>query len=379
MGDGRVHGVPEAMANAGADAGVDAKERAVLRAVCGVDDHGAPMECITLRNASGAELEFLTLGGIIRAIRVPDRHGQLANVVLGFDDPAEYRHDTLYLGALVGRYANRLAFGRFTLDGQQHQIAVNDGEHALHGGREGFHARLWQVDTFVEDHAVGATLRLTSPDGDQGFPGALDATVTYRWRDDHALVVDYHGTTTAPTPVSLTQHSYFNLSGAAASTILAHELTIHASRFTPVDEALIPTGELEPVDGTPFDFRFPRTIGERLGERDPQLEIGAGYDHNWALDHASGARVEAARLYDPASGRLLVLSTTEPGLQVYSGNHLGAQRSGEGGTPLVQYGGVALETQRFPDSPNQPAFPSSIVRPGVPYRSSTVFAFSAVP
>lgn len=318
---------------------------------------------------------MLSLGGIIRALRVPDRHGVLGDVVLGFDDVTPYLQDTGYLGALIGRYGNRLARGTFTIDGVTFHVPANDGPNALHGGPEGFDRRLWDVAPFVDEEAVGVVLRLASADGDQGFPGALDVQVTYRWRDDHALVVDYVATTTAPTPVNLTQHSYFNLRGEPGTTVLDHLLTIHASRYTTVDEGLIPTGELPFVDGTPFDFRFPRTIGERLHERDAQLAIGSGYDHNWVLDHASGARVEAARLHDPVSGRELVIAATEPGLQVYTGNHLATGAIGKGGVPLVPYGGVALETQHFPDSPNQPAFPSTIVRPGAPYRSSTVYAF----
>jgi aldose 1-epimerase len=349
--------------------------RGVTRAPFGVDRDGQAVECFTLRNATGAEVEVLSLGGIIRALRVPDRDGVFGDVVLGFDDAAAYQEGTFYLGALIGRYANRLAHGAFALDGTTYHVTTNDGVNALHGGREGFDKRHWQVEPFLHDHAVGVTLRLTSADGDQGFPGELQVVVSYTWRDDCALVVDYRATTTAPTPVNLTQHSYFNLSGVDGSAVLDHELTVHASRYTPVDAMLIPTGELPPVDGTPFDFRFPRRLGERIRERDAQLRTGSGYDHNWALDHASGARVEAARLRDPKSGRLLVISTTEPGLQVYSGNHLGVGRTGKGGAPIVKHGGVAMETQHFPDAPNQSAFPSTIVRPGMPFTSSTVFAF----
>lgn len=352
-----------------------ANTRGIERNAFGVDANGHAVEQYTLRNGTGAEVDVLSLGGIVRAIRVPDRAGRLGDVVLGFDEATAYQEGRMYLGALIGRYANRIAHGRFTLDGHGYALTQNDGAHTLHGGTLGFNARLWRVEQTLRDDASVLTLHLVSADGDQGFPGEVRAHVTYSWRDDNALVVDYRATTTAPTPVNLTQHSYFNLSGAASSTVLDHELTIHAGRFTPVDAALIPTGELPFVDGTPFDFRFARTIGERIHERDEQLAFGAGYDHNWMLDHASGARLEAARLYDPVSGRELVISTTEPGLQMYSGNHLGVGRVGKAGAPIVKYGGVALETQHFPDSPNQAAFPSTILRPGVEYRSSTVFAF----
>lgn len=339
---------------------------------------GRAVACYTLRNASGAEVEVLSLGGILRAIRVPDHHGALGDVVLGFDDAASYQRGTAYLGALIGRYGNRIANGTFTVDGVTYHVPANNGTNALHGGPEGFDRRLWAVEPFVNDTAVGVVLQLTSADGDQGFPGELAVQVTYSWRDDNALVVDYFAHTTAPTPVNLTQHSYFNLRAEPGTSILGHLLTLHASRYTPVDERQIPTGELPFVDGTPFDFRFPRAIGERIRERDPQLAIGSGYDHHWALDHASGARLEAARLHDPVSGRELIIATTEPGIQVYTGNHLADGSLGKGGAPLITNGGVALETQHFPDSPNQPAFPSTIVRPGRPYTSSTVFAFRVV-
>jgi aldose 1-epimerase len=347
----------------------------VTRAPFGTDAHGRAVECVTLRNTSGTEVEVLSLGGIIRAVRVPDRHGQHGDVVLGYDDVASYESDPFYLGALIGRYGNRIGGGTFTLDGHRYTLPQNNGANTLHGGPGGLHAHQWDVETFADDTAAGVHLTLTSPDGDQGFPGTVQARVTYTWRDDHALVVDYAATTTAPTPLNLTQHSYFNLSAGASPTVLGHTLLVHASRFTVVDEALIPTGELRAVDGTPFDFRFPRAVGERIRARDAQLAIGRGYDHNWVLDHASGARLEAVRLHDPVSGRELVIATTEPGVQVYSGNYLGDGRVGKQGAPIGANGGIALETQHFPDSPNQPAFPSTIVRPEAPYRSSTVFAF----
>ena len=348
--------------------------RGVRHTAAGEDAHGRPVQCFTLTNATGSQLSFLSLGGIIRELWVPDRHGRLGDVVLGFAHTSAYQEGALYLGALIGRYANRIGGGHFTLDGQTHHLACNEGPNCLHGGALGFDAAHWHVEPFERHDGVGAVLTHESPDGDQGFPGALSVRVTYTWRDDNALVVDYVAETSAPTPVNLTQHMFFNLSGEPETTVLDHELMIHASRYTPVNAQLLPTGELPAVDGTPFDFRFPRRIGERIRERHPQLQLGAGYDHNWVLDHASGARVEAARLVHPGSGRLLVVSTTEPGVQMYSGNHLGVGRQGKVGA-LVKHGGVALETQHFPDSPNWPAFPDTTVRPGTPYRSSTVFAF----
>ncbi|HYD51480.1 MAG TPA: aldose epimerase family protein [Gemmatimonadaceae bacterium] len=365
--------------------------RCVRREPFGAGPAGEPGEVVVLTNAGGVQLRFLPFGGTIVSLRVPDRNGDLADVVLGHDSAAAYAADGRYFGALVGRYANRIRDGRFTLDGVTYQLARNDGSNHLHGGGNGFHRAWWEVETFEGATEVGAVLRLASPDGDEGFPGAVDVRVTYTLTDDDALVVDYHATTDRATPLALTQHAYFNLAGHDAGDILAHELTIRASRFTPVDRSLIPTGELRAVAGTPFDFTTPRPVGARLAAADEQLRLAVGYDHNFVLDAPREGGQEApppvaslagapfaARLHDPASGRVLELFTTEPGLQLYTSNTFDGRPPGKGGASYLAHAGIALEPQRFPDSPNQPHFPSAIVRPGTPYRSRSVYRFSVV-
>jgi aldose 1-epimerase len=314
-------------------------------------------------------MRVLSYGGIIQSLVTPDRDGGLASIVLGFDTLDAYLADTRYIGAVIGRYANRIAGARFTLDGRVHRLPANDGTSHLHGGPRGFHTVPWRAEPFRAADGVGVRLSHASPAGDAGYPGTLDVTVVYTLTESGALVIDYDATTDAPTPVNLTQHSYINLAGDGRS-ILDHELTLAASRYTPVDAALIPTGELAPVHGTPFDFTRPRAIGARIDAGDPQLVLGRGYDHNLVLDRpANGDLAFAARLHEPTTGRTLEIHTTEPGLQLYSGNALG------GAHPART--GVALETQHFPDSPNQPAFPSTILRPGERYRSRTEYRFSA--
>ena len=340
----------------------------------GTTPDGDAASVYTLANARGMEVRATDYGGIILSIRVPDRDGAFDNVALGFDTLAPYTADgSPYFGALVGRVANRIAGGRFWLDGQEHTLAVNDGPNSLHGGDRGFDKRLWSAHPFETDVAAGLVLTRVSPDGEEGYPGALDVTVTYTLTDDDALVIDYHATTDRATPVNLTQHTYVNLAGHG--DVLGHELTVDASAFTPVDAALIPTGEVRPVAGTPFDFRRPHAVGERIGADDEQLRLGGGYDHNWVLDGGPGLR-RAARLAEPMGGRVLEVWTTEPGLQVYSGNVLDGSVAGADGRAHGYRSGLALETQHFPDSPNQPGFPSTILRPGETYRSQTAFRFS---
>ncbi len=314
-------------------------------------------------------------GGHLVEASVPDRGGRPADVALGYDDLAGYLADRAYFGALVGRYANRIARGRFALDGREYQLAINNPPNALHGGLVGFNRVLWDAEPFADGDAAGVVLRHTSPDDDQGYPGALRASVTYAVGRDGALAVTYEATSDAPTPVNLTQHAYWNLAGQAAGSIEGHELTIAADRYTPVDATQIPTGELRAVAGTPFDFRTAHAIGARIGADDEQLRIGLGYDHNWVLRDAPGALAPAARAYDPASGRVLDVRTTEPGLQFYSGNVIPPGLRGKGGAHYAARGGFALETQHFPDSPNEPAFPSTILRPGAVYRTRTEFHF----
>jgi len=279
----------------------------------------------------------------------------------------------------VGRYGNRIAGARFTLDGTTHRLASNDGPNHLHGGVRGFDKVVWRGEASSTDSTASVTLTYTSASGEEGYPGSLVATVIYTLTDGDELRVDYRATTDAPTPINLTQHSYFNLAGAGRGDILGHELMIAADRYTPVDATLIPTGELAPVEGTPFDFRAPTAVGARIGEPDEQLQRGRGYDHNFVLNREAPGLVHAARLYDPTTGRTLDVSTTEPGVQFYAGNFLDGTITGKDDHMYGHRSGLCLETQHFPDSPNQPSFPSTILRPGEEYRSTTVFAFGVTP
>jgi aldose 1-epimerase len=331
---------------------------------------GAAVTQFMLTNAHGMVAKIIDFGGIITELHAPDRDGLLADVVLGFDTLEPYCTDSPYFGALIGRYGNRIAKGRFTLDGAQVQLPVNNGNNHLHGGASGFDRVLW---TATVD---GASLRLAyrSVDGEMGYPGNLDVTVVYTLNDANELVVRFHAVTDKATPVNLTQHSYFNLAGAG--DILGHDLTIDADRFVAIDSESIPTGELAPVTGTPFDFRQPRPIGERITQPDQQLHHGSGYDHNFVLNKPEGvALTRAARVSEPASGRVLELWTQEPGVQFYSGNFLDGSLSGKGRS----YGhrsGLCLEPQHFPDSPNQPQFPNVILRPGEVYATESRFRFT---
>jgi aldose 1-epimerase len=334
------------------------------------------MDVFTLANACGMEVRFIAYGGIIVSIRVPDRDGVLADVTPGYDSLDDYRRDGRFFGAIIGRYANRIAQSRFTLDGVEYALTENEGENHLHGGPGGFHRATWRVAPF-EDPSARVVLSHRSDAGDQGFPGTLDARVTYALTDDNELIVDYCATTDAPTPVNLTQHAYFNLAGHDAGDVLDHELTLNASHFLPVDASLIPVGPKRSVAGTPFDFRMARRIGERLDQSDEQLVIGHGYDHNFVLDRRDdGEPVFAARVHEPRSGRVLEIFTTEPGIQFYSGSGVGGDRAGKGRHVYARNAAFALEPQHFPDSPNRPDFPSTILRAGEEYRSRTVYRFS---
>jgi aldose 1-epimerase len=336
---------------------------------------GTAVEAYTLRNAHGIAAKVITYGGIIVSLETPDRAGRLGDVVLGYDSLGPYLRESPYFGAIVGRYANRIAGGRFTLDGKTYPLATNNGPNHLHGGLKGFDKVAWSAEPFTRADSVGVVLRYTSPDGEEGYPGTLAATVTYTLTADDALVVDYHAITDAPTPVNLSQHSYFNLAGDAGGDILGHVLTLRAGRYTPVDATLIPTGELADVAGTPFDFTSPHAIGERIGAEHEQLRFGGGYDHNFVLDREGGGLAHAASVFEPASGRTLDIHTTEPGLQFYSGNFLDGSITGKRGRVYTHRSGFCLESQHFPDSPNQAGFPSTILRPGEAYRSRTVWRF----
>lgn len=352
----------------------------LTRAPFGRTPDGQAVEVFTL-NASGLEVRAVTYGGIILSLATPDREGRLADIVLGYDSLEGYVRASPYFGAIVGRYANRIARGRFTLDGTSYRLATNNGPHHLHGGTRGFDKMVWGAEPVEHAGGVGVAFTHTSPAGDEGYPGTLSARVTYTLTDRHELIVDYHATTDQATPVNLTQHSYFNLAGQGAGRrdVLDHELTIFADRFTPVDATLIPTGALAPVEGTPFDFRTETPIGARIAGDDPQLRHGGGYDHNFVLNGppsgAPGGLAHAARVREPTSGRTLDVFTTEPGLQFYSGNFLDGSITGKGGSVYGRRAGFCLETQHFPDSPNQRAFPSAILRPGTAYRSRTTFVF----
>ncbi len=346
--------------------------RPVTRAPFGVTPDGTPVELFTITNASGTRLTVTNYGGAIVSLQVRDRDGILGDVVLGLDSLAGYLEQSSYFGAIIGRYANRIANGRFTLDGRTCQLALNDGPNHLHGGIKGFDEVVWRPEPFGDDRGAGLALRHCSPDGDEGYPGTLTVVVRYQLTDEDELDVEYEAVTDAPTPVNLTQHSYFNLGGSDSGDILGHELMIRADRFTPVDSSLIPTGQIAPVANTPFDFRAATAIGARIGRPDPQLEHARGYDHNFVLRRGAPGLVHAARVVDSGTGRTLDVSTTEPGLQFYSGNFLD-------GRPHPHRSGFSLETQHYPDSPNHPEFPPTILRPGERYRSRTVFAFGILP
>ena len=337
---------------------------------------GRPVEQVELR-AGGLELTAISYGGTVVSLRIPDRDGALGDVVLGHDSLHGYLHDSPYFGAIVGRYGNRIARGRFELDGTTHQLARNDGDQHLHGGRRGFDKQLWRATALPDGGDASVAFTLVSPDGDEGYPGTLEAVVTYTLTERDELAVEYAARTDRATVVNLTQHSYFDLSAGRCASILDHELTVNADAYVPVDATLIPTGELASVAGTPFDFRSPTPIGARIGEPHEQLRHAGGYDHCYVLRAAgsTGALTHAAHVAEPTSGRTLDVYTTEPGMQLYSGNFLDGTIRGKGGRRYAHRSGFCLETQHFPDSPNQPAFPSTVLRPGEEYRSRTVFAF----
>jgi aldose 1-epimerase len=340
---------------------------------------GREAEEFVLDDGRGMAARVGAYGARLLSLRVPDRTGAPVEVVLGYDDLRGWAEDGGFFGATIGRCANRIAGGRFELDGQTFHVPVNNGPNALHGGPRGFDKAIWHAEPAAGD-AAALTLSHTSPDGDQGFPGALRASVRYALSGDGALRLDYEAETDRPTAVNLTNHAYFNLAGGGS--VLDHLLTIAADRFTPVDAALIPTGELRPVAGTPFDFREPARIGARVDESgDEQLRIAGGYDHNFVLRPAppGGGLRFAARLQEPSRGLVMEVWTTEPGLQFYSGNFLDGSRRGRGGAALGHRGGLCLETQHFPDSPNRPDFPPVLLRPGETFRSSTLYRFAAAP
>jgi len=345
----------------------------VLRTSFGVLPSGDSVSLYTLTNANGVEARIIDYGGILVSLRTADRRGAFADIVLGFDSLSQYLTDSPYFGAIVGRYGNRIARGRFTLDGKTYRLATNNGQNALHGGVRGFDKVVWRSESRQDSTGVGVVLRHESPDGDEGYPGTVQAQVAYTLTDRNELLIEYQATTDKATPINLTHHSYFNLAGQG--DVLSHELVINADHFVPIDTTLIPTGALMPVDGTPFDLRAGVAIGARIRESHPQLANARGYDHTFALNRSGPGLLLAARVYEPTSGRTLDVSTSEPGVQLYTGNFLDGSLRGKGGRVYPPRGGFCLETQHFPDSPNQPSFPSTIVRPGETYRSRTVYTF----
>ena len=343
----------------------------MTRAPFGKTADGQAVDAFTLKNANGIEVQAITYGGIITSLKVPDRNGAIGDIVLGFDSIDGYLKGHPFFGAIIGRYGNRIAKGKFSIDKQEYTLATNNGPNHLHGGARGFDKHVWQAEILTEN-----SLRLSrvSPDGEEGYPGNLQVEVIYSLTNYNELIVDYTATTDQPTHVNLTQHSYFNLAGPGAD-ILGHELMIDADRYTPVTSELIPTGELAAVAGTPFDFRTPTAIGARINAPHPQIKNGQGYDHNWVLNREGTALELAARVLEPSSGRTMEVATTEPGMQFYAGNFLDGTIVGKGGATYGRRSGFCLETQHYPDSPNQPDFPSTLLRPGSTYTSRTVFKF----
>jgi aldose 1-epimerase len=341
----------------------------------GKTSDGVGVDVVTLRNDAGMEVRVATYGGTILSMRVPDRSGAADDIVLGFDDLATYFTKSPYFGALIGRYGNRIAKGAFTLDGTRHTLAVNNGPNHLHGGIKGWDKVVWAAEPFQRADGVGVVLKYTSRDGEEGYPGTVNADVTYTLGPTNTFTVDYHATTDKPTVINLTQHTYFNLTGAKAADVIGHELVLNAAAYTPVDDTLIPTGEIASVENTPFDFRTATPIGERIDTKTPQIEYGKGYDHNFVLTRTGAGLALAAHVVEPITGRTLEIQTTEPGVQFYSGNFLDGTLTGKGGRVYGRRSGFCLETQHYPDSPNRPNFPSTVLRPGEEYRSKTVWTF----
>ncbi|MES1201112.1 MAG: aldose epimerase family protein [Pseudomonadota bacterium] len=348
----------------------------VQEAAFGQTADGQAVRLFTLTNAHGIEVQLMSYGAAITSIKTPDKAGTLGQIVLGFDTLDPYLKGVPYFGAIVGRYGNRIAKGHFTLDGQTYTLAINNAPNALHGGLRGFDKRVWDARSFEDEKGPGVEFTYVSADGEEGYPGQLTAHVTYQLGADDTLSISYEATTTKDTPVNLTNHAYFNLSGDVKRDILGEQLQINADKFTPVDHGLIPTGVLQPVANTPFDFRTATVIGARIEAHNQQLQFAGGYDHNWVLNQtAPGQMTDAATLTDPESGRVLSIKTTEPGVQFYSGNFLDGTLNGRGVT-FTHRIALCLETQHFPDSPNHSAFPSTILHPGETLHSQTVLTFS---
>ena len=338
---------------------------------------GRDTTIFTFRNKKGAAVSVTDLGAALVSIVVPDKNKAMADVLLGHDDAQGYVDDRSYLGFIVGRYGNRIAKGKFSLDGRSYQLEINDGENHLHGGSRGFHTKLWKSTVNANSPAESVTMRCISPDGDEGYPGKVVLDVTYSWNDNEELTIDYTGTTDAPTILNPTSHGYFNLTGDPRNKILDHELMIAADQFTPAGPGRIPTGESQMVEGTPLDFRSPKRISSGINDAYDQLQMARGYDHNWVIRNHDKTVRRAATVYEPKSGRFMEVLTDQPGVQFYTGNFLDGSLKGKGGIAYGYRSGLCLETQHFPDSPNQPRFPSVVLRPGETYRQTTKYRFSA--
>jgi len=351
-------------------------EMKVTKEPFGATPDGTKVDLYRLVNANGLRADITNYGAIVVRLEAPDRNGKLDDIVLGYDNLADYIKDSPYFGAVVGRYGNRIARGRFTLDGIEYRLATNNNENHLHGGRKGFDKVVWEAEPVRTADAVGLKLSYLSKDGEEGYPGNLRVTVTYWLTNNNELKIDYEAETDKATPINLTHHGYWNLAGQGNGDILGHELMLNADRFTPIDAGLIPTGELRPVKGTPFDFTKPVAIGSRISRADEQLAYGRGHDHNWVLNRTGREMVLAASVYEATTGRVMEVFTTEPGIQFYAGNFLDGSNVGKGGKVYRHRYGFCLETQHFPDSPNKPHFPSVILRPGQRYQTQTIYRFS---
>jgi aldose 1-epimerase len=335
---------------------------------------GTPVDLYTLRNRHGMEVKISNYGGIVVSISVPDKNGQFADVVLGCDNLEGYVKENPFFGALVGRYGNRIANAKFTLNGKEYKLAANNGPNSLHGGLKGFDKVVWEGKSLATPEGPALELSYVSKDGEEGFPGNLSVTTVYTLTDDNGLKIEYTATTDKDTVINLTHHSYFNLAGKG--DVLNHEVMIHADKFTPTDKNLIPTGELRPVSSTPFDFRKPTTIGARINQDDEQLKIAGGYDQNWVIDKGPGKLGLMARVHEPMTGRVLEVLSTEPGMQFYTGNHLNGKITGKGGWVYTPRSGFCMEPQHYPDSPNHPEFPSVVLKPGQEYHNTIIYRFS---
>ena len=353
----------------------DAPKIGVVKSSFGTTKDGQKVDLYTLTNANGLVAKISNYGGTVTELWVPDRDGNLGDIVLGFDNLKDYEEKSPYFGCLIGRYGNRIGKAKFTLDGTTYKLNANDGKNHLHGGVKGFDKVVWEAEPVQNSNGVGLTLHYLSKDMEEGYPGNLDVTVVYTLTHKDELKIDYTATTDKPTVCNLTNHNYYNLAGQGVCSNSENQLYINADYFTPVDEGLITTGELRPVKGTPFDFTRLTAIGERIDSNDTQMKYGGGYDHNWVLNKKGKKMTLAAKVYEPTTGRIMIISTTEPGLQFYSGNFLDGTLVGKNGKVYKHRYAYCLETQHYPDSPNKPEFPTTMLRPGQTYKTTTVHKF----